>query len=991
MDLSPPQIEFRPGILSRLLRQASVRSIRLDPEGVSCRSLRGGGAATRFRYDALASTRAQRGRIWGTIVFVDGSGGRLLASGFRNRTAERVVAAVKARSLLQASRDRLESLVAWAASHRQLAGGTRFISRWELGCWIERWSEVAAWGEQHFTEIEEGLPLLAASLGGVRRLWTDPDSEADRINDAFVGAEVVRHAALFDDINGRSLTAQQREIAVRNDTDLLVIAGAGTGKTQAIAGKVAYLVRAGLARPEEILIVAFNTKAAEELQDRAGRVGGAGIQARTFHALGHRILGCRPILEEAKDEAGMAALVQELVEPLRADPRFESTLAELTLLYREPLTPTVSCEDFPSYVCSVKSSSLRAHKGRHRVKNGEELRIANWLFLHGLEYEYERVHPQPESREVPGGERAGAAQPRPGVKHDRHSPVYKPTFYLPQWDVWLAHRALDARGDSPVWYPDRAEYLKEIGRTRAWHAQRPTRLAESYSWWFLDDLWELRLRRALEEAGVSVPRPDWATLLARMAAPEHGGLADRSLHWFRQTVARYLQLLSEGGHDAEAVFSRAACSPDPRRILLFKQLCAPVWSAYQQAKESRGRIDFADMIRLSRDALTTGRWAQRFTHIIVDEYQDVSRSKMELLMALRALTPGSSLTCVGDDWQAINRFAGGDLGLMTGFASQVGGKPWETRLDSTFRFGSAIAEVSGWFVQNNPAQINKSLRSGVTGGSGEIVSMHIPHASPDDLGPVIRALDEINTRAAPGATVCILGRYRRLLGEGQATAESFETRYPQLRISLSTVHKYKGKEADWVVVGWLTDDRQGFPCLRHDDPIMAELLPESERYPFAEERRLFYVALTRARHGLYLVCDSARPSPFVIEIERAWAARGRIKIVTLGKAPNLPCPTCREGALVPRSGKHGLFYSCQNAPACGYREPACPACGTGMMVADGDMLTCSDGACGHQLRRCPQCGTGRLVPRQNASTKEWFLGCSRFSDEAVRCRYTIAT
>jgi DNA helicase-4 len=986
MDLSPPAVEFRTGFFSRLFRRTNIKSIVLGPHGVSCQGLDRTTACKPFSYEHLAPVEIRRGRLWGTVVLADVSGRRFHAAGLGNRVAERAAAAMAARVTLHASLDRLTSLVAWAGSHADLVSGTRFISRWEHDRWMETWADSADWEKRHREEIGECLPLLAVMLRDTTHFWTDHDGEIRRANDAFVGAEVAKHAALFDDVNGRSLTAQQREIAVRNDTDVLVVAGAGTGKTQAIAGKVAYLVKSGLARPEEILIVAFNTKAAEELQDRAGRAGGAGIQAKTFHSLGNKILGTPSLLDEAKDEAGMPALMQDLVEPLRRDPEYESALAELLLLYREPLTPTVSCVDFKGYVGSVKASSLRAHKGGHRVKNSEELRIANWLFLHGIEYEYERLYPQAATaRAQPTTGPASRAPARAGARRP-----YKPTFYLPQWDLWLAHHALDTDGMPPAWFQDHAQYAEEIAWARTTHLAHGTRLVESCSWWFVETGWDLRLGNSLEEAGATVPHLDWSDALARLSAPEHGSLVDQVLRWFYHSVSRYIQLLSEGGHDPGIVFAEAERPPDARRIRLFKQVCEPAWKAYQRTKGERERIDFSDMIRLSRETLATGKWHRRFTHIIVDEYQDVSRSKLELLTALRVRTPGSSLTCVGDDWQAINRFAGGDLGLMTGFETHVGGKPWETRLDTTFRFNQAVAEVSGWFVQNNPVQIPKTLLSTTAVDGGEVVSMHIPHASNDDIGPVMRALDEIEQRATPGATVCVLGRYRRLLGAGKETAASLEKRYPRLNISFSTVHKYKGKEADWVVVGWLTDDRLGFPCLRHDDPIMAELLPESERFPLAEERRLFYVALTRARRGVYLVCDQAKPSPFVMEIERAWAAKGRVKIITLGKAPNLVCPSCSEGALVPRSGPHGLFYACQNAPTCVYKEPSCSACGVGMMITDGDMLTCSDETCGHRERKCPRCGTGRLVKRQNAATGEWFLGCSKFADEAVKCRYTTA-
>ena len=291
MDLTPAAVEFRTGLFARLFRCATFRAIVLGPEGVSCQGPVGTAACDPLSYANLTSTEISTGVFWGAIVLADVSGRRLRAAGLTNRVVKRVAAALAARVTLHASPHRLTSLVAWAGSRAELVAGTRFISRWEHERWVATWADTAKWEREHRETIREGLPLLASVLRDTTDFWAHHDREITQANDAFVKAEVDRHAALFEDVNGRSLTAQQREIAVRNDTDVLVIAGAGTGKTQAIAGKVAYLVKSGLARPEEILIVAFNTKAAEELQDRAGRAGGAGIQAKTFHSLGNRILG----------------------------------------------------------------------------------------------------------------------------------------------------------------------------------------------------------------------------------------------------------------------------------------------------------------------------------------------------------------------------------------------------------------------------------------------------------------------------------------------------------------------------------------------------------------------------------------------------------------------------------------------------------------------------------------------------------------------------
>jgi len=87
----------------------------------------------------------------------------------------------------------------------------------------------------------------------------------------------------------------------------------------------------------------------------------------------------------------------------------------------------------------------------------------------------------------------------------------------------------------------------------------------------------------------------------------------------------------------------------------------------------------------------------------------------------------------------------------------------------------------------------------------------------------------------------------------------------QLRPSL-TVHRSKGLEADYVILDGLTADKFGFPSEIEDDPLLGLVLARQDNYPHAEERRLFYVALTRARHQVHLIVDRNQPSPFALEL-----------------------------------------------------------------------------------------------------------------------------
>ena len=180
------------------------------------------------------------------------------------------------------------------------------------------------------------------------------------------------------------------------------------------------------------------------------------------------------------------------------------------------------------------------------------------------------------------------------------------------------------------------------------------------------------------------------------------------------------------------------------------------------------------------------------------------------------------------------------------------------------------------------------------------------------------------------------------------------------KVTFRTVHSAKGQEADYAVILDLKDGKYGFPCRVEDDPILKLVLPplEDGEYQFAEERRLFYVGLTRARKGAYLVTDERRPSPFVRELVKTYGK----EIRQISKLMP-PCPRCIDGNLVESRSRENL--RCSNHPECRYLPPICPGCKVGFVsIGEQGTTECSDPDCHATPPICPRCRQGILVRRQ---------------------------
>ena len=196
-------------------------------------------------------------------------------------------------------------------------------------------------------------------------------------------------------------------------------------------------------------------------------------------------------------------------------------------------------------------------------------------------------------------------------------------------------------------------------------------------------------------------------------------------------------------------------------------------------------------------------------------------------------------------------------------------------------------------------------------------------------------------------------------------------------MEFSTVHGAKGREADNVIVLDLDDGRWGFPSKVEDDPLLELVLPSipGGAYPFAEERRLFYVAMTRARNGAYLVTDPVHPSTFVTEL-----LRESYDLRQIGELA-AECPRCSRGRLRPSQNLGSLICS---DSSCNHRAPRCPNCDAGYALVGGRVASCTNQVCRRPPTVCPRCGMGILRVIDGRYGPFW--GCTEYGSKQS-CRY----
>lgn len=281
-------------------------------------------------------------------------------------------------------------------------------------------------------------------------------------------------------------------------------------------------------------------------------------------------------------------------------------------------------------------------------------------------------------------------------------------------------------------------------------------------------------------------------------------------------------------------------------------LCWPCYQAWQQMLKEQKQIDFNIMISRATEYVVKGKFKSAWKFIMIDEYQDISPQRMALIQALCDQNPQTcNLFAVGDDWQSIYQFAGSDVDLTMGFTERF---PHSTvhNLDTTYRFNDQLGAVANQFIQVNPNQIRKTLNSFK---QQKQKSVFIAPSS-----NLEKILDQLNRQASQTKSVLLLGRNHYHKPE---LLKDWQNHYRSLDIEFMTCHASKGKEADFVIIVGV--DEGQFPARVKALHIDGALAQSSDDFPYAEERRLFYVALTRAKEKVWIT-HSCSGSVFVREL-----------------------------------------------------------------------------------------------------------------------------
>jgi len=649
---------------------------------------------------------------------------------------------------------------------------------------------------------------------------------------------------LFSTVNGKHLDPQQIAAIADDSATELVVAGAGTGKTTTLVGKVKYLVNVKKVPLKKILIIFYTNNTVDDLKKTIQNEFGTDSHAdiRTIHSIGYKLIKGKTIhVNDQRDRLINGKLIDLSIN----NPYYAKQL----ISYVEGLIK------FPYVDCSLGSDHVYELSLRE---------AANILTRCGIGYKY--------------------------VKSDLFRHI-------------KAHLTIN-REDHPIRLDDTIEAVKNCAKNPvAFRDYLKTKGLRS------EDLDDQSLAKFLFSRWGQKIASEVGKVISRSKSTQVG---------MDKLSERNRKLNRKKPEKMESVAGRL-------------ELIRKVYEMYREEYAANDLVDYEDMIIQPVVDLESGHVPDfSYDYVLVDEYQDISPILVRLLLAMRRHM-NFGLFCVGDDWQSIYSFRGGDISQMYDFDNiwKDWGKPSHHKIETTYRCPLGIVDVTNKFVVKNTKQIEKKVRSYKTGNGFPIELL--PTQKEKDIAVMVgNRLDTLPDEAS----VFIIGRTNNDVrafnfndrfsvprdNEGGTMKLTFrkkiagmEEAYRNIRVTYITAHSAKGLEADYVFL--LADrDKKCFPSEVDED--ISSLFPEVEEdIDLPEERRLFYVAMTRARERLFVINRCGKNDAF--DSKSSFVEEIIIDNLSSFELSTPVCSLCNGPMLVGPGGS----YEC-------FRYPKCDGVGT---------------------------------------------------------------
>lgn len=585
----------------------------------------------------------------------------------------------------------------------------------------------------------------------VYKLYKNLDISINKHNEILQKDIVSNFNELCGKIEGNYLDSNQITSIVSNSMNSLIIAGAGSGKTTTIIGKIKYLINNNICSSEDILLLSFTNKSAYEMKERVHNELGLYVDTFTFHKLGLEIIkGVYDNVNIYTDNIGklIISIINELL--------ISDTYAVNFIYY------------VINNICMYKYTSI----DKKVYRNKYDTMLSIYLFINNIKYKYRKV------------------------------------FYLVDYNLYIS--SINDIKDNII--------KKRISVNSIW----------KYLCYFNRSVY------------ISVSS-------------------------MFEMIISLIKSNNYSINDLEKLITKDS-------KLLF-ELVKPIFIKYNEYLINNKLIDFNDMINLSTNIVKENKYIHKYKYVIVDEYQDISLSRYKLLLAMRKQN-NYKLFCVGDDWQSIYRFSGSDVGLITNF-SKYWGDTKIYKIEHTYRFSSKLANISSKFIMKNNNQIKKNI----IGREGNCFPIEIIYGSSDNN--LINEFINMLYKLPNYSKVFLLGRYTFDIDilrnnkyfniEYNYITKSYDIildKRVDLDINFLTIHKSKGLQSDYVFILNNKDELMGFPSKVKDSSLVNSLLDNSDNYLYSEERRLFYVSITRCKVKTYLLVNKYNKSIFIKEIEK---------------------------------------------------------------------------------------------------------------------------